>query len=75
MGEISYLDEFNVLNGFKFVQAYETVAKCSDGTEDIATIMTFVNEKNVAIDVVIIEGELKLGEPYAVDDELRPLTK
>lgn len=67
------LDEFNILKGFKFGMAIETVVECSDGTKDFATIMSFANDKNVAIDLVIIDGELKLGEPYAVDNELRPL--
>lgn len=75
MGDITYLDEFDILSGFKFIQAYETVAECSDGTTDIVTIMTFANDKNVAIDLTIIDGELKLCEPYAVDDSFEPLNK
>lgn len=75
MGEITYLDDFNVLSGFKFLAAYETLAHCSDGTKETVTIMKFVNDKNVAIDVDIICGELRLGEPYAVDDEYLPLKK
>lgn len=67
------LDEFDILQNFKFLEAHETMADCSDGTKANVLIMKFVNEKNVAIDVTIIDGEWKIEEPYAVDDEYIPL--
>lgn len=70
---VDYLDEFNILHGFEFLEAYETMADCSDGTVANVLAMKFVNKKNVAIEVMFIDGDWKIGEPYAVDDECNPL--
>ena len=69
------LDEFDILHSFKFLEAHETIADCSDGTKATVLIMKFVNDKNVAIDVTVIDGEWRIEEPYAVDDDYRPLKK
>lgn len=67
------LEEFDILQNFKFLEAHETMADCSDGTKASVLIMKFVNDKNVAIDVTIIDGEWHIEEPYAVTDEYLPL--
>ena len=69
------INEFDILRYFKFFEAHETIADFSDGTKAGVLIMKFVNDKNVAIDVTIIEGEWKIEEPYAVDEDFRPLNK
>ena len=69
------LDEFCILNGFKFLEAHETIADCDDGTNAYVLILRFVNDKNVCIEVTVIDGEWKIEEPYAVTDEYLPLKK
>ncbi len=73
---MEYLEEFNILLGFKFLEAYETEATCKeDNTKDFATIIRFVNEKHVAIDMIMLDGELSLTEPYAVNENFKPIDK
>lgn len=72
---VDYLDEFNILSGFAFLEAYETMADCSDGTVANVLVMKFVNKNMVAIELTFIDGEPSFGEPYAVDDEFKPLIK
>lgn len=70
---VDYLGEFDILKGFKFLEASETMADGSDGSVSNVLIMKFVNEKNVAIEVTIIDGEWRIEEPYAVTDDYFPL--
>lgn len=65
---IDKLNEFDVLTGFRFVEAHEQQAKCSDG--GIAAVITlhFGNDNHVAVDVDFIDGESHIREVYAVDD-------
>ena len=72
---VDYLGEFDILKGFKFWEASETMADGNDGSVANVLIMKFVNDKNVAIDVVFVDGEWSIEEPYAVDDDYRPLKK
>lgn len=71
------LEELGILQNFKFLKAETGWAETSiNGVKDREVpviIMTFVNDKNVAIDISIIEMEVSVGEPYAVDDEFKPL--
>ena len=67
------LDEFDVLRGFTLLEAHEGMAESNDGDVANVLIMKFVNTKKVAIDVVFIDEEWKIEEPYAVDDDYRPL--
>lgn len=73
------LEEMNILQGFKFYKAEtgcaETSIKGKRGEDVPVIVMMFVNDKNVAIDVAIIDMEVQIGEPYAIDDEFRPLKK
>ena len=69
------LEEFDILCGFKLLKVYMTEAKCSDGTTDDVMIMTFVNDKHVAVDVVFIDGEYQVTEPYAVNYDFEPVDK
>lgn len=72
MGEITHLDEFSILYGFKLAEVYETLTS----EHEAVIIMKFVNDKNVAIDVDFYSyGELRIREPYAVDDEYLPLKR
>lgn len=66
MNEKEYLDNFSVLVGFKFYEAYE---------QNFATVMRFTNERNVEIDVCIVDGEARITEPFAIDNEYLPLEK
>ena len=65
---IDKLNEFDVLTGFRFVEAHEQIAKCSDG--GIAEVITlhFGNDFHVAAVVDFIDGEPHIIELYAVDD-------
>ena len=67
------LEEFRILHGFILIDVYFTEASCSDGTVSDVLIFKFANKKNVCIDVTIIDGEWKIEESYAVDDEYIPL--
>lgn len=69
------LNEFDILQGFKFFEAHETMADCNDGSVANVIILKFVNEKNVAIEVDFIDGEWHIGEPYAINDDYEPLKK
>ena len=69
------LKEFDILSGFKFLEANLTEATWSDGTSTDILIMTFVNDKQVAIDVTVIDGEWNITEPYAVDKDYKPLKR
>lgn len=73
--KIEMLDEFDVLYGFSFVEAYETMAENNDNTFSNVIVFKFANTKNVAIDVVFVDGEYHIEEPYAVDDNYVPLRK
>ncbi len=77
MGKIEHLDEFNFLIGFRLVDVYESeiTEKDENGKEvcgGFATIMQFANDKNVGVDVDIVNGEVSIGKPYAITDEGLP---
>lgn len=77
MGEnnVDYIDELNVLHGFKFLQAYEAPARDENGkVNDYTIVFKFANDKGVAIELTIIDGECNLGEPYAVNKDFEPIT-
>ena len=65
---IDKLNDFDVLTGFRFVEAHEQTAECSDG--GIANVITlhFENDFHVAVDVDFVDGEPHISELYAVDD-------
>lgn len=63
------LHELDILSGFRFLRAYKT------SETNGLTILEFVNDKKVAIKVVLKNNELFLGEPYAVDFDYLPLKK
>ena len=80
MGKIEHLDEFNFLIGFRIVDVYESeVTEKDEIGRDVcggfATIMKFANDKNVGVDVDIVNGEVKISEPYAITDEGFPVKK
>lgn len=70
---VETLDEFELLRGFKFLEARESTTKYEDGRCESITAMKFVNEKNVAVDVLFVDGEIMFDGPYAVTDEYEPL--
>lgn len=69
------IDEFNILQGFKFLEAYEQIAVSDDGSMADVIAMKFYNDKNVAIEITFIDGEWQVGEPYAIDNEFNPINK
>ena len=69
------LEEFDCLCGFKLFKAYESNVECSDGTKTYATVLQFANDKHVAVDVVFIDGEYTITEPYAITDDFEPVDK
>lgn len=79
MREKEYLDNFEVLNGFTFYEAYnqfcESTVNGNPVEDTLVTTLRFVNERNVEIDVFLIDGELQIGEPFAIDNEFEPLEK
>lgn len=73
---MEHLEEFDVLSGFKFHEAYETKTTCKeDNSKDFATVIQFVNDKHVAIDMVLLDGELSLTEPYAINEDFEAVDK
>lgn len=70
---MEHLDEFNVLSGFKFLEAYNQIAPCSDGTTAEVTTPRFYNDKKVGIDVDVIDGEIRISEPYAINEDFEPI--
>ena len=78
MGKIEHLDEFNFLIGFRLIDVYESeiTEKDENGKEvcgGFVTIMQFANDKNVGVDVDIVNGEVNIGKPYAITDEGLPV--
>lgn len=78
MENVDYLNEFDVLRGFKFFKAYECSSYTvnEDGGKDFDTFVTvieFRNEYQVGIDVTCIDGEFQIGDPYAVDVDMQRL--
>lgn len=70
---LEHLDEFSVLSGFRFLEAYTQMGNCSDGTKVEITTLRFYNDKSVGIDIEIIDGELSLSEPYAINSDFEPV--
>lgn len=70
------LEEFDILSGFKFHEAYETQTTCKeDNSKDFATVIRFANDKHVAIDMILFGGELSLTEPYAINEDFEAVDK
>lgn len=67
--ELEELEEFNVLIGFRFVEAHEQMASCNDGSMANVITLRFENDNHVAVDVDFIDGEPHIGEFYAVDND------
>lgn len=61
------LHELDILSGFRFLRAYKT------SETNGLTILEFVNDKKVAIKVILKNNELFLDEPYAVGFDYLPL--
>ena len=71
MQKIEELTELIPAYGFKLVNATTQLADAkvdgkSVGLNSVITL-EFLNNHHVKIDVDIIEGEIHIGEPYAVD--------
>lgn len=62
-----HLHELDILSGFRFLRAYKT------SETNGLTILEFVNDKKVAIKVILKNNELFLDEPYAVGFDYLPL--
>ena len=60
-------EEYAVLQGFKFLEMYETPVIGEPG--EYVTVLRFYNENHVMIDLTVINGEFQMGEPYAVNDD------
>ena len=77
MERLEEVTELDILAGFKFLSAHSGYAKSSVNDkpveDDYVITMTFANDKHVAIDIDIIEMEIHVGEPYAVDDNFEPV--
>lgn len=72
---MEHLEEFDILSGFKFFEAYETEAVCKETNEkDFAMVLRFVNDKHVEIDLTLLDGELHISEPYAVDNDYKQIS-
>lgn len=69
------IDEFDILQGFKFLEAYEHIAAFDDGSKADVIVMKFYNDKNVAIEITFVDGEWQVGEPYAIDNDFNPINK
>lgn len=65
---IDKLNEFDVLAGFRFAEAHEQTAECSDGGTASVITLHFGNDFHVAAVVDFIDGEPHIIELYAVDD-------
>lgn len=65
---IDKLNEFDVLTGFRFVEAHEQTAECSDGRTANVITLHFENDNHVAVDVDFIDGEPHISEFYAVEN-------
>lgn len=72
---MEHLEDFNVLAGFKFLEAYEQMANCSDGTKTEVITLRFFNDKHVGIDVDLIDGEFHISEPYAINNDYEAIDK
>lgn len=71
---MGHLGEFDVLCEFKFLEAYETKARCKETNERVfATVLRFVNDKHVEIDLSIIDGKLSIHDPFAIDDNYKKI--
>ncbi|MBO5853150.1 MAG: hypothetical protein J6Q61_00260 [Bacteroidales bacterium] len=73
MQKIEELTELIPVHGFKLVNATTQLAEAkidgkSAGLDSVITL-EFLNDHHVKIDVDIIEGEIHVSEPYAVDAE------
>lgn len=68
------IEEFDMLEGFRFFRATTQLADNSDGTKTEILTLEFVNSLNVKIDVDFYDGEYHIGRPYAVDDEYDKIT-
>lgn len=64
------LKEFDILRAFKL---HEVSTSLQNGNEILC--FEFINEKNVAINVFFIDGNYKISEPYAIDNENLRLEK
>lgn len=70
------LEKFSFLVWFRFVDAYSSTAVCKDDNSitDVL-IFRFINETNVMVEILFIDNECRIGGFYAVDDDLKPITK
>lgn len=66
------LEEFDFLYGFKLLKVEHEEASGSDDIAADVTIMTFYNENHVAVDVLFIDGEIRITEPYAINNDFEP---
>ena len=69
------IEEFDILQGFKFLEAYEQIVNSDDGSKADVIVMKFYNDKNVAVEITLIDGEWQVGEPYAIDNDFNPINK
>ena len=65
---IDKLNEFDVSIGFRFAEAHEQTAECSDGGTASVITLHFGNDFHVAAVVDFIDGEPHIIELDAVDD-------
>lgn len=70
---MEHLDEFNVLSGFKFREAYRKIETSCIGIKSEVVTIRFCNEKKVGIDVDFVEGEPHISEPYAINEDFEPI--
>ena len=75
MQRIEEMTELAPVYGFKLVNATTQLAPATiDGEDagvDVVITLEFLNDNHVKIDVVLIEGEVHVGEPYAVDKDMK----
>ena len=69
------IDEFNILQGFKFLEACEQIVNSDDGSKADVIVMKFYNDENVAIEITFVDGEWQVSEPYAIDNDFNPINK
>lgn len=70
---MEHLDEFDILRGFKFYDAYKTTVENSKRETEFVKVLRFYNERHVMIDIYVIEGEFHIQEPYAINDDFEPI--
>lgn len=77
MGKLEEITELIPVYGFKLINATTQLAEAtvdgkSAGTDEVV-MLEFLNDNHVKIDVYIIDGDIQVDEPYAVNADMKRL--